>query len=437
MTTKRRLTYLLGSMGVGLIYAVTASFTHYFMTTRLGMPTGIAAAQIAIIQVFILFADLLNGQYGGRSRPIFGFHPFMMGGAILASLSTLLLFVVSPLASAWSLPLALIGFGGVLTGLSAYSVVHLSWVPQLAPDPIERARFVGVRMLCMGAGGLIGATLPPMILDLTDHKNGWNIIAAFAFFIGLSLLMIGARNKVGATAPRHVNWSDWGAVFGDLAFRTHLIGALALFSVISALATAAPFFVLWGLEQKIAMLSILLGAQGGANLIGLFVWPHWFKRIGIINGLCGAQAVQAIGLATLLVLPQHFGQTGLLISGALIGFGSAGVMVASYGLLSDLIAKHQARLGVDRSVAMAGLWMAAEKINSGFGRIVAGMILGAGAMIGTMQASIGAMIYFPLSLSLVSIVYYLWQRRLLDPPANPPVSSDEGVGSDANTVLER
>jgi Na+/melibiose symporter-like transporter len=426
--TRDQLRYFLAGTGVTIVYVTALSFVHFFIIIRFGINPSLAAVLISALQISVMLVDLTVGQMASRVKLLRGYHPVMVAGAGLSAFGLILLYVLSPSFGNYALIAALSGFVFTMSGLSAFSVVHLGRIAMMNPDPQTRANFIGVRLMFMGVGGFIASIVPPLIVGKIGDANGWAVSAILAAVVSFPLLMAGARGAAQIIVPAAFA-SNAVAVLRDKPFIGHILGAVILFSINAMIATAAPFFISWGLNLPIEVLSLLLGGQTLANMLALRLWPMLIPYFGVVRTLCLAQAVQALGLALLLVLPNQIGISGIGIGAVMIGVGGAGVMTLSYALLSELTVAHRITTGVDRSTVMAGLWLASEKVYSASGRLLAGAILGFGVTIGRSDAAAMAMVEAPLILSAIGIIYYLWR--------SPQLSCQLRKVHDENIVLQR
>ena len=155
-----------GTIGVSIVLNTITVYFPALMSTVLGVPPVIAGALMTVSKLYDFFADLFIGGISDRAETRWGRRrPFLLGGALLSTLSILMIFC-APALTGWTL-IAYMGAALIIysTGYSLFNIPYLAMPGEMTDGYNERLRLISYRTAFVGVG-LLRLPLPWVLLVL-------------------------------------------------------------------------------------------------------------------------------------------------------------------------------------------------------------------------------------------------------------------------------
>ncbi len=372
--------FSVGSLASGVYSTAPGILLLYFMTQTLRLPVALAPFAILIPKIVIIGFDPIVGAWSDRFRSRWGpRRPFILIGGLLSAITFVALFS-APILTTTSATFAVVTLLYLLAAMSysLFAVPYIALPAEMSTIASERARIIGWRMTFVFAGVLLGATLPPVLLESlgggpTAYREMALIVAALCLVSTLVPALLLPTTSRGAIAA-----APFGATMREVVEDRRFVAAAA-FYLVAIIATgvsssAAPYFTVFALGGRESDVSQLMGTQLVAALLSMTAWSKLVARAGIHKCLALSLAAQLAG-SLLLQIGITFGPTTVIVACLIAGLGVGGLQVGAFSLLADVTASHP---HPDRGGMLTGLWTAAEKVGLAVGPLVCGWVLAAG-----------------------------------------------------------
>ena len=429
-----------GALGVALMMNTVAGFVLVYMVTVLKLEPALAGFIAFFPKIFDAFTDPLVGGWSDRlaskgSRR----RPFLLWGAILSSLSFLMVFM-TPIFENQTFTVLFI-FTAMMTlsfGYTLFNIPYLAMPAEMTDDYHERTSIHSYRVMSYSVAGLIGAGIPILLEEM--GKTSWQsyatigMIGAIIIFVTMFITWYGTKDARFSTAPidRPKILTELRHVFSN----KHYIRLLALkfcqlFGVAATIA-AIPFLVLYVLQRDFGIFTYYLLVVGIVSTASAPILYKLSRKIGksqtyIISALCFVIAVASWSFA------QPDDPTwAVLVRAFVVGIASCGNVLMAMSMLTDII-NHDSRIhGIRREGIFVAFYSFVEKFTFAFGPLVVGIALSVAGFdknlpTDTLQspqvrhAILLGMSYIPAVMGLASIWllsgYKLTEADLKDPIA--------------------
>lgn len=348
-----------------LILPVTVYLPDYY-ATELGVDLGVLAFVFMAVRLFDLWSDPALGFAMDKTNTRFGrFRPWFVGGAPIAMLAALMLFLAPVGASGGYLLFWLIA---AYVGQSMAQLAHMAWAATAAPTYDQRSRIYGWGMGLTVVGLLSVLALPPILqmgFDFTHARAvqamGWFVVALIPPTILMALLATPEpRTAPPANPPRLRHY--W-----DLLRRPSVLRVLAadiLWNTGPAVAGALFFFffdALRGYDRSEAGILLLIYFMGA--LIGAPVWTRLARKVGKHRALMVAGVLYATAQTGVLFLPREpywLGIIAMFLAGLPFTAGPALLRA----MMADLGDEERLASGIDRTGLLFSLLTGSVKIGS-------------------------------------------------------------------------
>ena len=372
-----------GALGVAFMMNTVAGFVLVYMVTVLKIEPALAGFIAFFPKIFDAFTDPLVGGWSDRlavkgSRR----RPFLLWGAILASLSFFMIFA-TPIFDNQIFSVIFI-FTNLMIfsfGYTLFNIPYLAMPAEMTDDYHERTSVHSYRVMSYSIAGLIGAGIP-ILLEMMG-KTSWysyatiGAIGAIIIFVTMFTTWYGTKEARFSTAPieRPKIFTELGHVFSN----KHYIRLLALkfcqlFGVAATIA-AIPFLILYVIQRDFGVFTYYLIVVGIVSTASAPVLYKLSRKIGksqtyIVSALCFVIAVAS----------WSFAQPGeptwiILIRAFVIGIASCGNVLMAMSMLTDII-NYDSRLhGVRREGIFVAFYSFVEKFTFAFGPLVVGIAL--------------------------------------------------------------
>jgi GPH family glycoside/pentoside/hexuronide:cation symporter len=282
---------------------------------------------------------------------------------------------------------------------ATYRIPYLSLGAELTSDYDERTRVISIRSLLGLIGMAAAATLPllvffPKRLDGVDPKLHYPGYPLMGMAFGALMVAAGLVAVFGTQERRTL--SDAGerslttpAFFTGMwvFLRNSNFRALWIAFMVSSLAVVVNFslwlhFLKWyaGIENH-RMLSAVQGAFYVGAVVGVALWI-WLARRGekrtfFVGSMLGLVAI--LVLSTLLVGQGHLLGVArpipLILGNAVAGLFASALWVLPFSMMADVLDQDELECGMRREGTCFGIMNFGEKIASGGGLLLSGVLL--------------------------------------------------------------
>jgi len=412
-----------GAAGVYFMMNTVAGFALLYMVTILKIDPWIAGAIVFVSKIFDAFTDPIVGGWSDRlaakgSRR----RPFLLWGAILSSLSFLMIFT-TPMFDNQTFAVIYI-FSALMLfsfGYTVFNIPYLAMPAEMTEDYHERTSIHSFRVISLSIAGLIAGAGVPLLLEKLG-KESWHAYAyigvggAIFIFITMFISWAGTKNARFSEAPdvRPNMFTELGHVFSNKHYiRLLLVKFCQLFGVAATIA-AIGFFVLYVIQRDFTVLAYYGTAVAIVSIIVSPLLVKLSRKIGksatyMVSALCYVA----------VVFSWSFAQPGeptwaIILRGAVIAVGASGNVIMAMSMLTDII-NYDARLhGVRREGIFTAFYSFIEKFTFAFGPFVVGVALTFAGFDKTLpadvlqsnevrQAILLGMAYIPAAMGLLSI----------------------------------
>lgn len=406
-----KLAYSLGNVCEVVLSRSFELFVLFFYTQVMGLSGTVAGAAILVAMVADAVTDPLVGAYSDSLKSRWGRrHSLMFMAALPSAFFFCALFY--PPAGLSSLALgAWLAFTAIGLRVSV-TFFHIPWstqIAELSDEPKERVTLAVLRNIfgAVANFAVVAVAFDVFFVATEEYPRGQENPAnylPFAAAIGGSLILIILLSAAGtyrrirsredrvAPSPRfHINalWPAWrDMIFKFKNFRCLFLGSLFILTAFSmynsmALYLGSYFWDLTGDEIKVWQFAVILGAA-----VTLLVGKPIVDRLPHPLLFAGG-----IGFGTLLfafpLLMRLFGfvEVGtdavmplLRISNGAAGLALGVVMIVSAVIASETADDYQNRTGINATALLFGFVFLSMKTASGFGKLLAGVIVDAIAL---------------------------------------------------------
>ncbi len=372
-----------GALGVAFMMNVVAGFVLVYMITVLKIEPAIAGFIAFFPKIFDAFTDPLVGGWSDRlavkgSRR----RPFLLWGAVLSSLSFLMIFM-TPIFENQTFTVLFIFTAMMLFsfGYTLFNIPYLAMPAEMTDDYHERTSIHSYRVVSYSVAGIIGAGVP-IFLEVMG-KSSWlsyaaiGVIGAVIIFVTMFITWYGTKEARFSTAPveRPKIFVELGHVFSNKHYiRLLLLKFCQLFGVAATIA-ALPFFILNVMQRDFGVFTYYLLVVSTVSIIASPLLLKLSRKIGksqtyIISALCFVFGV----------FSWSFVQAGeptwaILIRAFVIGIAACGNVIMAMSMLTDIINYDSRMHGIRREGIFTAFYSFVEKFTFAFGPLVVGVAL--------------------------------------------------------------
>jgi GPH family glycoside/pentoside/hexuronide:cation symporter len=283
---------------------------------------------------------------------------------------------------------------------ATYRIPYMSLGAELSTDYDERTRVIAVRSL-IGLLGMGGAATLPVLLFLraasgVDGKLQYAGYPKMGLAFGAVMTLCGLVAVFGTQSRRTFGEVRLAAIREEageffqgmwLFFKNRDFRTLWLAFILCSLAVVVNFslnvhFLKWyaGIEKARWLSAVQVAFYSGAG-VGVAAWIWIAKRGEKRNFYAGS----VFGLVTVLVLSSvlvgrgHLLGTGdpqwLIVGNAIAGLFASALWVLPFSMMADVVDEDELRSGMRREGACFGIMNFGEKLASGGGLLLSGLLL--------------------------------------------------------------
>ncbi len=433
MPASEKITYGFGNLAANLMFTTAGSFITFYYTDVVGLSVVVASNILLWARVFDGASDLVMGTIVDRSVSSKGkARPWIMRMAVPYALALILLFS-SPdfLGETGKAVYAFVTYVLAMAGIyTATMVPYNSMMSTSTSDPVERGVMSTMRTL-FGYGGatLVNAIVWPLITILGGDKKAWTIMAALFGFAATVLLIAlyknsqervieaaGSDKKSGGKKEDFVEEKlPLSRQVSNLVKNKYwliLIGYLFATFIDSGLGGINIYYATWilGDGNKMGVIGTALTIP---IMIGALAVPVLMKKTSKRNLCIAGSVIYIAGTIIIALAPENF---YIVVLGVVIkGFGKAPGAVAGYAMLGDVVDYGEWKTKVRNEGLVFSAATFGEKVGSGIGGLIMGVILSIGGYVSSAAAqSAGALtaikvvfIYAPIVFAVLSLLLML------------------------------
>lgn len=372
-----------GDIYGGGAFVVVGFFYLFFLTEVAGLNPSLAGLIFMIGKAWDAVSDPLMGYLSDRTRSRFGRRRvYFLAGIIPIVLTFTLLWTVPPFVSQWGtffyFVLMTLMFNTVITMVM---VPYNAIIPELTSDYHERSSLTGFRMAFSNIASLIGAALPPIIVEqFAGLQLGYRAMGLiFGLFFALPWLGVFwftfERRSEAVRQSGFTLFQDAAGTMANYSFRI-LVGIYLLTYLAVDVVMAVMVYFLTYITGIVGFTqSLVLGLLLFFQILALFFYVHvaksYSKRTAYLLGaalwFCLLPVLFFFGAGTPLWM--------VLALAALIGIGTSGTGFSPWAMLPDVLDVDLMVTGKQRQGVYSGVMTFMRKISSALAIFIVGWII--------------------------------------------------------------
>lgn len=430
LPTKLCLGFGIGSLGIAILLNTVTTFFPVLMTTILGQSAAMAGLLLTVSKLYDAFADVVIGVASDRTRSRWGRRrPYLLAGAIVASLSFLMIFIPPKLGGDALIIYMTVALVVYSTGYSLFAVPYVAMAGEMTDGYNERTRLLSFRTFFVSAGQLFGAAGMAALIELGGGgSRGYALMGAAAasiIFTTMLISFIGTANARRAEAPRKSNMPGMQQIrtlFSNKPFLLLMTAKISQYLAISIFSTTKLLFLLNVLKIGYTGLIHLTIAQNVIAMLSVPLWNWAGRRFGKTKAYL--TAIVLLGAMYLSWLPTDatISMPEIWFRGALNGIAAAGTTLLSISMLPDVMEYDRKRTGERREGLFSSIYAFMEKLAFAAGPGLIGVLLATAGFIATTGGAIvtqpesavlalyAGMAVIPALLTIISFVAILNYR---------------------------
>lgn len=415
---KEKFSYGLGNLSANLLITTANTFITFYYTEVAGIAIAIVGTLLLFARIFDGASDLVMGVVVDKTRTKHGKgRPWLLWLAIPYGLAIILLFSSPDFSMTGKIIYAFVTYVlavGVI--YTAISVPYNSMTALITQNQSDRAQLSGFRTM-LGFTGAMALTMGtmPIVNFFGGGQKGWTMTSIIFAVVGIALYLICFKN----TTERVVATVESKTAKGNV--KTSIVSLLKNKYWIMVMSVMFIGFINSGLgginvyyAQYILGNPTYVGIIGLASflpiILGTFIVSPIIGKFGKRNMTIYGTILSIIGSLIIAINPSSFlfVVTGLVVR----GLGLAPLLVASFAMLGDTIEYGEWKTGIRSEGLAFSAGTFGEKVGTGVGGALIGVILGAAGYIGG-QAEQGAGVlnsiqfvftYLPILFSIITLI---------------------------------
>lgn len=369
----------LGSLGLAVILNTLNVLLIAYLTLVVGIEPALAGSLVLLAKLYDVVTDLPMGWLTDRTRTRWGARrPWLFLAGIVTPVSLIMLFRPPVGNSVTYVVGALLLYA---TGYTLFNVPYLSMPAEMSPDTHLRTRMVAWRSLFIALGTLFGVAIAPYLIGRLGGGPDAYVslgyvmaaVVALAFFACVFLTGVGSPRAAGqASVPvgRALR-----TIFGNRHFRTLLLIKVTHLLALSIGAGSSVFFYRFVLGYDLRVLGLYGAVTTLVWAVTMPVWTRIARRRGKRFGYFAATLAYTAMTFTWLTASANEPMVLLLGRGVLFGLIAGGMLLMGNAMLQDIMDEDYRRTGERKNGMFAGSYSLVEKVTSGVGAQVLGLVL--------------------------------------------------------------
>lgn len=364
LSNSRLLGFSVGSIGGGLFSTLPGLLLLFYLTDTLGVPAAIAGLVVLIPKLWDVIFNPVVGALSDREALRTGHRTrFMLLGALTIPLGLALMFS-SPVTGLAGAAWAFVAFFLASTAFACFQVPYVTLPTEMSPDPAERIRVMGWRIIAVTVGVLFGGALAPLVIDLGGGgQDGHQLMgfgAAGVMFITFMTATLATRWVPAQPGTDALGLkATFSVARGNSAFLI-LLSAYSLQVLAIAMTLASIAYVATYLLGDSNLMSVLFAVFVAPSIIAVPLWSKLANRVGKHRVYQLVTVLLAAGAALMWPAVQWGNSTLVLAVVLFQGIAFAGQQVLPWAMLPDTILADELRTGRVQAGTFTGVFTAME-----------------------------------------------------------------------------
>lgn len=384
-----RIGWGVGGMGSYIILSTSSLLLLFFMLTVLGIDAALAGTIMFVSKLYDMALNPLVGTWSDRARTPWGRRrPFVLAGAVVASIALILLFNVPTFGSSNTTVAYMVGALIVLaTGYTLFNVPYLSMPAEMTTSFHERTVLMSYRVLFVSIATIVSTGAAPALIQWAGGGRAgfaamsW-LVAGVCFSAMLAAFFGTARARFTERSTMSLSVAEQARLaWSNQPFRVFIAAKFLQLVGLSASSVALPFLMTTALGRGGYGLAMFGVAGTVGTIASMPLWVRAAKRFGKRDVYIASIVVFAITkMSWLLATPQE-SDVVFVIRAVFTGITSGGIMLLGTSLLPDCAEYDFKQTGLRREGLYAGVYSFVEKTAFALGPLLSGLILAAGGFI--------------------------------------------------------
>ena len=368
----------LGSLGLAVILNTFNVLLIAYLTLVVGIEPAIAGGIVMFVKVYDVLTDLPMGWLTDRTRTRWGARrPYMFAAGLLTPVALVMLFSPPQGSAVTWVVAALVLYA---TGYTLFNVPYLSMPAELSPDTHLRTRMVAWRSRFIAAGTFFGIAFAPYFIGAMGRGQSayaslgliMAVTVAFAFLA--CSLMTGVAKPVVAPTAIPIT-AQLKTILANPHFRTLLWIKVTHLLALAVGAGSLFFFFRFALERDPQTLGIYGAVVASVWALTMPLWTRIARFRGKRYGYFVATLAYTVLTLSWLFAGPDEPLSVLLIRGAAFGVISGGMLLMGNAMLQDVMDHDYRETGDRKNGMFAGSYSLVEKLTSGIGAQILGIVL--------------------------------------------------------------
>jgi len=369
----------LGSLGLATILNTLNVLLIAYLTLVVGLEPALAGSLILIAKLYDVVTDLPMGWLSDRTRTAWGARrPYLLAAGFVTPVALVMLFSAPAGGSTVYVVAALLLYA---TGYTLFNVPYLSMPAELTMNVHLRTRMVAYRSTFIAAGTFFGIAVAPFLIGALGGGQQAYLVLGLLMACVVGAAFVGCV-VMTATAPVVEPGRTFipvreqlGVILSDRHFLTLMMIKVTHLLAVAVNAGSLVFFFRFALGYDLKTLGIYGAVTTAVWALAMPFWSRLARRKGKRFGYFVATSGHVLlTLSWLLAGPQE--PFALLIVRA-VGFGTiaGGMLLMGNAMLQDVMDLDYRVTGKRKNGMFAGMYSLMEKITSGIGAQVLGLML--------------------------------------------------------------
>lgn len=371
----------LGSLGLSTILNTLNVLLIAYLTLVVGLEPALAGSLILIAKVYDVLTDLPMGWLSDRTQTTWGARrPYLFAAGIVTPVAIFMLFSAPAGADLSYVMAALLLYA---TGYTLFNVPYLSMPAELTASVHLRTRMVAHRSTFIAAGTFFGIAVAPFLVGaLGGGERAYSILGIImavviaAAFIGCCVMTAAAPAVEPGRTFMPVR-QQLAVILANSHFRTLIMIKVTHLLAIAVNAGSLVFFFRFALERDLQILGVYGGVTTAVWALGMPFWSRLARVKGKRFGYFVATSGYVLLTLTWLLAGPDETTAVLLLRAAGFGVISGGMLLMGNAMLQDVMDLDYRQTGKRKNGMFAGMYSLIEKITSGVGAQILGLVLSA------------------------------------------------------------
>ncbi|MCB2305579.1 MFS transporter [Clostridium estertheticum] len=407
--------YGFGNLAGNLLLTTANTFISFFYTDVAGIAVTTVGFILLAGRLLDGVADLSMGVIVDKTKTKYGkARPWLLWLAIPYAVSLILMFTAPNLSVNGKIVYAFVTYVFAMLMFTGTATPYNVLSALISQEPNDRSQLSSFRSMFGFLGALIISIITmPLVKFFGDGKKGWVILAIVYGVVSAVLYFVCFKNTKERIVAS-VEQSSFSVKEGLKTLFKNKYWAILVVSIIITFISAG----LGGINVYYAKYILgdpnLVGVIGTASflpiIVGSFLAAPILTKFGKRNTALGGVILTIVGSLVMAVAPINI--TIIIVGLVIKGLGLAGFLVSAFAMLGDTVEYGQWKSGI----RIEGLTFAAEgfaeKVGTGLGGAVLGLVLGFGGYVGgkaiQSTSAIFAMkvsfAYAPIIISLITAI---------------------------------